>query len=174
MTRHQQAFTLVELLTVVALLALMAVIAVPSFIHEQHYQEVGSAVKRAGTIAAAIDSARAMGVVGNYDGSLRNFITAQAWNVNDYMSSLNSNIEVLGVNQRDLYRVKVGPYSVQVSFSQTGSEYSTFQFPSSQRTVVLQDVAGVQQEVVTWTTGPALTDGISAAHLTNHYMNYED
>lgn len=171
MKGHQTAFTLVEMLSVVAVLALTVILATPAVFEEARYREVGDALKRAGVIAAAIDTGRALGAVNPYNGSLGNFIASEGSDVADYMASINVDSEVLGSNQKNLYQVRVGQYSVEVSFSVIGSEYAEYEFPSSQRVVTQQVISGVQQDVVTWTVGPMAGDGISIAHMTNHYMN---
>ncbi|MBA57472.1 MAG: hypothetical protein CMK89_23730 [Pseudomonadales bacterium] len=162
-----KGFTLVEMLSVVAVIALCAAAALPTFLSEQKYQAVGVAVERAGAIAAAIDMGRSLGRVSVYNGSLRGFIAAEGGDVGDYMSTINSDFKVLGADQRDLYQVRVTGYSVAVSFSQTGSEYSDFNYPSSEKAVATGDI-------VTWTVWPAYVDGIGSAHMANHYINNGD
>lgn len=174
MRNVNRGFTLVEMFTVVALIALCSAFTIPVIYRDQHFQEVGGAVKKAGEIAAAIDAARSMGVVSSYNGTLRGFITANNSDVDDFMPTIKSTVPVHGQDPRDLYNVKVGDYSVEVSLSFTGTEYTDYQFPSSYRRVVTQTTNGTTATVVTWTVGPTITDGIGIAYMINNYINNED
>ncbi len=174
MRKKQRAFTLVELLSVVAILALGVLLVTPAVFEDRHYNEVGLAVKRAGAIAAAIDTGRALGVVSPYEDSLREFIDDHEGGnvyVTKFMSSIKADVDVLGIDQKDFYKVKVGQYSVEVSFTLEGDQYKSYVFPSSRMQEGTKQVNGVDVDTVTWTVGPTVSDGISVAHMTNLYMN---
>ena len=175
MRKQQTAFTLVEMLAVVAVLALTVILATPAVFEEARFREVGDALSRAGAIAAAIETGRSLGVITPNGGpaqTLGAFIGNPARDeVTDFMSSINTDAEVLGSSQKELYRIKVGQYSVEVSFTVVGDEYSDFVFPSTKKVPGTQNVNGVDVATVTWTVGPKAEDGLSIAHMTNHYMN---
>lgn len=160
-------FTLVEMLSVVAVIALCTAAALPTFLSEQKYRAVGAAIERAGAIAAAIDVGRSLGRARVYSGSLSGFIAGDSSNVSDYMSTIDTGYKVLGIDQRDLYQVNVTNDSVAVSFSQTGTEYADFNYPSTQKALSAGDV-------VTWTVWPTYVDGVGIAHMANHYINNGD
>ena len=160
----------------VSIVSVASVSALSVLFAEQKNQVVGAAIQRAGAIAAAIETGRSLGVVTVFDGSLGDFLGDSAYSaeVAKYMPSVGDGFDSFGADVKDFYHVKVNQYSVTVSFSVVGSEFVDFDFPSTYKQEKKETIAGIEQDVVTWTTGPAFSHGINTTHMTTVYLNNEN
>lgn len=174
-----KGFTLLEVVATIALISLLTLATVPTIYNEYHYTEVGHAVDRAREIATSLQYARSLDVISNFNaspGTLRDFlgVSGNSSSVNNYIPSLGKDTEWLGVNQKDLYTVRVTDYSVQVSFSRVGDAYRGMNFPSSRSVETpLPQGAGVYHYRTTWTVGPTPANSIASHYQLTHYINGE-
>ncbi|HAU13605.1 MAG TPA: hypothetical protein DCS92_07855 [Gammaproteobacteria bacterium] len=166
---ENNGISLVEMVTVVALISLFSAFALPTFFSERQYQEVADAVRKAQQIATSIDYGRAMGVVEPFEGSLAAFIADADNQVEDYMVVITDPFEFQGYTAQELFFVTVNSYSTQLSFGLSGDEFQDFNFPSSVRSVEVDEDTGIS--TVTWTVGPSVGSALNIAYGVNHYIN---
>lgn len=171
MQNQCNGMTLAEIMVVISIIALAATFALPVIYQEQEYQDVASAINTAQQLATAIEYGRSIQQADLFDGTLNEFIVSHNGRIDRYMSTVDDDFTVVGRNPGSLFRVVVNQFSVYVSFSLTGSEYSDFNFPSARKEILVDEVDEEEVTTVRWTVGPSAGSGLAIAYGVNHYIN---